>query len=113
MCDEWLKDYATFRQWALDNGYSENLTIDRINPNGNYEPNNCRWVTQKVQQNNRRNNRLITFNGKTQTISQWSEELGFKRSVLGQRLNGMGWSVEKALTTPIKKCNFSGGKANV
>ena len=103
VCNQWVEDYQTFEKWALENGYKDNLTIDRINPNGNYEPSNCRWVTQKVQQNNRRNNRLLTYNNETLTISQWSEKLGFKRSVIGQRINGMGWSVEKALTTPVRK----------
>lgn len=103
MCDEWFEKYQSFENWALANGYAENLTIDRINPNDDYKPSNCRWVTQKVQQNNRNNNRLLTYNNETLTISQWSEKLGFKRSVIGQRINGMGWSVEKALTTPIRK----------
>lgn len=76
ICDEWLNNSKKFYDWALSNGYKDNLTIDRINVNGNYEPSNCRWVTMKVQQNNRTNNRKITINGKTKTASQWAEKYG-------------------------------------
>lgn len=58
VCDEWKNDFQAFYDWAMSHGYADNLTIDRIDVNGNYEPSNCRWVTMKVQQNNRRNNRL-------------------------------------------------------
>ncbi len=54
ICDEWINDFVAFQKWAISNGYSENLTIDRINNDGNYEPNNCRWVDMKTQCNNRR-----------------------------------------------------------
>lgn len=59
VCQEWKEDFLAFRKWALENGYADDLTIDRIDVNGNYEPSNCRWATQKVQQNNRRNNRKV------------------------------------------------------
>lgn len=76
ICDEWLNDRKKFYDWALSNGYKDNLSIDRIDVDGDYEPNNCRWVTMKVQQNNRTNNRKIIINGKTKTASQWAEEYG-------------------------------------
>lgn len=79
ICDDWLNDSRKFYEWAVINGYNDNLTIDRINVNGNYEPKNCRWVTMKVQQNNRNNNRKITVNGKTKTASQWAEEYSLTR----------------------------------
>lgn len=98
VCDEWRNDFAAFYEWAMANGYADNLTIDRKDTNGNYEPSNCRWVTMKEQQNNRSNNRRITYNGETLTASQWAEKLGVARSTLTYRLNH--WSIEKALSTP-------------
>lgn len=81
ICDEWLEDFMNFYNWAITNGYDINAkrgiyTIDRIDVNGNYEPSNCRFITIKQQQNNRTNNRLITFNGKTKTVAQWCEYYG-------------------------------------
>lgn len=99
VCKEW-HDFSIFQKWALNNGYSENLTIDRINNNGNYCPENCRWVNQKTQQNNKRNNVRLTYNNKTQTIAQWADELGMKYNTLDERLR-KGWSVERAFTTPV------------
>lgn len=97
-CDEW-QEFIPFYEWSMKNGYQDNLTIDRIDPDGNYAPDNCRWATQKEQQNNRRNNHLITYNGKTQTAKQWSEELNIKNSTIITRLS-RGWSVERTLNTP-------------
>lgn len=85
VCDEWLHDVVSFYNWAIDNGYQEGLTLDRIDVNGNYEPGNCRWITNDEQQNNRRNNIKITYNGKTQTITQWANELGIKRDLIERR----------------------------
>ena len=62
VCDEWRSNYVAFRNWALENGYADNLSIDRINVNGNYEPNNCRWATSKEQNNNKRNSKTKLFN---------------------------------------------------
>ena len=74
ICEEWLSDDRKFVEWAINNGYSEDLTIDRIDNNGIYSPANCRWVDAKVQSNNRRTNRLITAFGETKTLSQWAED---------------------------------------
>lgn len=100
VCDEWLHSFEEFRDWALANGYRDDLTIDRINTNGNYEPSNCRWATQKEQQNNRRSNHPITYNGETHTIKQWSEIIGMNKGTLGDRI-AHGWPIERALTEPI------------
>lgn len=76
LCSEWLNDFLTFYNWAINNGYSEELTIDRINYDGNYEPSNCRWVTIKEQNNNKRSNIFFTYKGKTQSMSKWCDEFG-------------------------------------
>ena len=154
VCDEWLHDFAAFQEWALQNGYQEGLTIDRQDNNGNYEPANCRWITRKAQANNRRTNRvytyqgftgsiseicdkfgldygmvnnrlqkgwseeqafsapcgaptekrnhMLTFNGKTQTVAEWTKELGFKKNTISERLRN-GYSVERALTEPVRE----------
>ena len=101
VCKEWNNSYESFKNWSLHNGYQENLSIDRINVNGNYEPNNCRWATNKEQQNNMTTNKLLTYNNETHTLSEWSEITGINKSTLSKRINRSGWSVEKALTTII------------
>lgn len=101
MCDEWKDNYLSFKEWALNNGYAENLTIDRIDVNGNYEPSNCRWATIKEQANNRRSNTLLKFHGETKTISQWADTIGIPQKTIKGRLSH-GWDVERTLTTPIR-----------
>lgn len=103
VCEEWQNSFLEFRSWALSNGYKEGLTIDRINVDGNYEPSNCKWSTQKEQQNNKTSNHLLTYHGKTLTINQWSEELGIKREIIKDRLR-WGWSVEDIFETPVREC---------
>ena len=76
VCSEWLEGYPKFRKWAMENGYKEGLTLDRIDNNGDYEPNNCRWVDMKIQSNNTRVNVFITYNGETHTIAEWSDITG-------------------------------------
>lgn len=95
VCDEWIR-FEGFRAWAMSSGYADNLTIDRIDNDGNYCPENCRWTTNKQQANNKRTNRMVTHNGKTQTIKQWADELGINYNTLYTRLVQYGWTVEKA-----------------
>ena len=102
VCQEWMDDFINFYIWAMKNGYKDDLSIDRINVNGNYEPQNCRWITRKEQCFNRRNNHFLTFNGKTQTMKEWSIETGLHYDCIRCRINRYGWSTEKALTTPAK-----------
>lgn len=75
ICKEWKNHFMNFCDWALENGYKENLTIDRIDVNGNYEPNNCRWVTMLQQENNRKNNIFLKYNNQNKTLKQWGREL--------------------------------------
>lgn len=102
MCDEWKNDFSKFYIWAIENGYKDGLTIDRINNNGNYEPSNCRWMTRPEQNNNMRKNIIINYNGKEKTITQWATEFNLNRTALYYRIK-RGWDIEKALTTPLKK----------
>lgn len=102
VCDEWKNSFLNFKEWAECNGYADNLTIERKDVNGNYEPSNCCWVTMKIQQNNRTNNRLITYNGETKTITQWAEYCGLSYRNLYYRLKA-GYSIEKAIEKP-KRC---------
>lgn len=98
VCPEW-NDYNTFRNWALSNGYSDNLSIDRIDVNGNYEPSNCRWVDGIIQANNVRNNRIITFENSTYTMAEFARKIGISYSSLQHRLD-RGWSIDKIVQTP-------------
>lgn len=95
VCEEWL-DFQGFYKWAMNNKYNDTLTIDRIDVNGNYEPSNCRWVNMKTQQNNKRNNVYLTHNNKTQTMSQWADELGISVHTIHTR-HRKGWSDKDCL----------------
>lgn len=110
VCKEWLHDFQTFHDWAIVNGYENPLEIDRINTNGNYEPSNCRFATRKEQTNNTRSNRFLSYNGEVHTMSEWCDKLGFSYTVVRSRLNQCHWSVEKALSTPVRKVVWSHGR---
>jgi len=86
VCKEWNNDYSIFRNWAIENGYHNTLTIDRINNNGNYEPSNCRWATTKQQANNTSRNHYIELNNKNNTISEWADILGINYSTIRGRI---------------------------
>lgn len=106
VCQEWLTDFMNFYNWAISHGYDENLTIDRINVNGNYEPSNCRWLNQKDQSNNRRTNLNFTYNNKTQTLMQWCEEYNLDYRMILARVHNPKWenkSFEEILFTPNQK----------
>lgn len=103
VCEEWKNNFMAFYNWSINNGYKEGLSIDRIDNNGNYEPNNCRWCDRITQANNTRTNHFITYNGKTQTITQWSRELGLSRGVLWNRIYCYKWTIERALTEKVNK----------
>lgn len=98
VCDEWMgKDgHKNFYKWAIENGYRKGMSIDRINNDGNYTPENCRWATPKTQAYNRSTNSYITIHGKTQTVSEWADEIGISRGAMQNRLR-YGWSEDRLL----------------
>lgn len=98
MCDEWLADFMNFYNWAMANGYREDLTIDRIDNNGNYKPNNCRWVTQYEQCRNTRRSIYITYKGKTQILKDWCTELKLNYQTIRGRINKFNYTPEQAFT---------------
>lgn len=102
VCQEWQNDFMNFYNWAMANGYTDKLTIDRIDVNGNYEPTNCRWVTMKIQQNNRSNNRILEYKGQKKTITEWANYCGLSYRNLYYRLNN-GYTVEQAIEKPKRK----------
>ena len=95
VCQEW-DDYFAFREWALQHGYADTLTIDRIDNDGDYYPTNCRWITIAEQQQNRCTCHMITFDGQTKNLTEWAKEYGIARKTIRARLN-KGWPVERAL----------------
>lgn len=100
VCEEWI-EFRPFHDWAMVNGYRDDLTIDRIKSNEGYHPGNCRWATREVQGNNTIRNRQIEFRGETKTLANWAKAMGVKYSTLCRRL-AQGWSVERALTEPVE-----------
>lgn len=105
VCDEWRGKGSryNFYNWAIANGYSDDLTIDRIDGTKGYSPDNCRWVTPSEQCRNRRSNHLIEYNGEIKTLVEWAESAGIRKDTLRSRLVKSGWSMEEALNTPILK----------
>lgn len=109
VCDEWEHSYSSFREWAYNNGYDEHAsrckcTLDRIDNNGNYCPENCRFVDYGIQMNNRRSNHTLTYNNETHTMTEWSEITGLDFRVIQSRIK-RGWTIERTLTTPKMENN--------
>ncbi len=100
VCEEWHNSFEAFRDWALSSGYRDDLTIDRIDVNGNYEPANCRWATNDEQMSNTSRNTILSYKGQTKTVSQWAEAVGISYTTIISRITTLGWSAEKALSTP-------------
>lgn len=105
VCDEWL-EYFNFKEWAIQNGYNDKLTIDRIDVNGNYCPKNCRWVDMIAQNNNRRSNHILEYNGESHTIAEWSRITNIPPKTIRYRICA-GWSIKDALTFEVTKSNCS------
>lgn len=108
VCEEWKNSFEAFAEWSFQNGYSEekaarDCSIDRKNNNKGYEPSNCRWISQKEQARNRRNNHIIEYMGEKKTLKEWAEVLGINYGTLASRINRYNWSIKKAFETPIGK----------
>lgn len=100
VCKEW-DEFLPFSEWAKANGYDDSLTLDRIDGDKGYCPENCRWTTWKVQQNNKRTNHHVEYGGETYTLTQLAEKIGMNKTTLRERLNS-GWSVEDAVNKPVR-----------
>lgn len=100
VCSEWNTSFQAFYDWAMANGYADELTLDRIDNNSNYNPTNCRWVTMQRQCNNRRSNRYCEYNGRKYTLAELSEMSGVGYDKLKQRINKLKWPVDRAVETP-------------
>ena len=106
MCSDWRNNFQSFYDWAMANGYDETAdryacTLDRIDVNGDYGPDNCRWVTQKQQCNNTRHNLTVTIDGTTKTVAEWCDDSGVNRSTAYSRIRN-GWQPERAVLTPSR-----------
>lgn len=102
VCTEWLNSYTAFEDWSYANGYKSELQLDRINNNGDYSPENCRYVTGRINCRNKRSNTRFTINGDTKMLVEWCEEYNISHSTVQQRLK-MGFSIEDAITKPVRK----------
>lgn len=98
VCEEWRKDNKTFFAWAIANGYKEGLTLDRLDNNKEYSPDNCAWVSNKDNCNHNRKTHFLTYKGKTQSLKKWAEETGINYSTLRNRVNRSGMTAEEALS---------------
>ena len=101
VCESWLGSYKEFYDWAVENGYSEELSIDRIDNDGDYSPTNCRWVSRKVQNRNKRDSVNIEYRGEIKNLADWADELGMSYSTLRARYITYKWSVEDAFNRPV------------
>lgn len=97
VCEEWASSFETFMVWANENGYDDSLTIDRVDCDGSYSPENCRWATSKMQNNNTRRNVRITYDNQTHTIAEWADLLNIKYDTLYKRIS-QGWPYERAFS---------------
>ena len=101
VCSKWKDNFSAFQHWAINSGYRDDLTIERIDNNGDYSEDNCKWVTLSEQQGNKRNNHIAVIDGVSHTLTQWARIYNIKPSVVNWRVNN-GWDVKKALTVVIK-----------
>lgn len=107
ICDEWRESFNCFREWANESGYKEGLTIDRIDNNGNYEPDNCRWVTSKEQARNTTKNIIFEHNGERYILKDLAHAFGINYNTLYNRLFSYKWDLNKAISTPIRRNKYA------
>lgn len=100
VCSEW-NDFINFKSWSISNGYNESLEIDRIDNDGNYSPDNCRWTTREINSSNKRSTLKISYLGETKSLADWCKLLGLKYREMQRRISHRGWTVEEAFLTPI------------
>lgn len=103
VCDEWLNSFLSFYEWSIANGYSEYLTLDRQDVNGNYDPGNCRYVSMKEQNRNKRTNVLLTIGSETKCVTDWCEDFNFPRHVVYRRLKKNPHATNNELFAPVKQ----------
>lgn len=97
VCEDWQCSFNTFREWAIEHGYKRGMTIDRIDNEKGYEPDNCRWATRAEQNRNYSRNHLITYNGETLCVTDWANKIGIKPATVLYRLKS-GKTIEQALS---------------
>ena len=100
VCDEWVDNYLEFKEWAMKNGYDEKLSIDRIDNNGNYTPENCRWVDVKTQSNNRETNVLIKYQGVERTLKEWCTLLNLNYNTVHYRYAN-GYEIDEVFKSDL------------
>ena len=99
VCEDWLNSFQLFYEWAMSNGYQQNLSIDRIDNDKGYSPENCRWITMKQQCRNTRQNVMLSYNGETMCVTDWATKLGLSRFTLYGRIR-KGWPIKDVLAAP-------------
>ena len=100
VCEEWKNNFVTFYNWAMANGYTDELTIERTDVNGNYCPENCTWIPMEKQCDNKRNTVRLTYKGETHTLKEWAQITGIPYCTLRSRHSSKKWTVERMLTQP-------------
>lgn len=101
VCDEWRNSFKNFAEWSLANGYTDNLTIERVDNDKDYEPYNCKWVNLGDQANNRRSNVKITYNNETHNLSEWCKRLNKDYALVYNRIHKNKWDFERAISEPV------------
>lgn len=105
ICDEWLESFDNFAEWALSNGYAENLTLERIDVNGDYCPENCKWIPLQEQAFNKRDTKWVEYRGEHLQLKVLCERLGITYDTVHDRIYKRGWSIEEAIEKPSQQSN--------